>query len=72
MNGDNIQWTEYQYDDINRLVSTTTPDGTVTSVTYSGLQTTTTIIPVEGTAQESETTVNAMGWVIKSRDASQS
>jgi RHS repeat-associated protein len=68
--GDAQQWTYYDYDNLDRLISTTTPDGTTTSITYQGKQTKTTVTPTNGIAQTSVTTVNAKGWTIRNDDAS--
>jgi len=37
-----VHWTSYAYDELNRLVSSTAPDGAITSYTYDGLRSTTT------------------------------
>jgi RHS repeat-associated protein len=68
--GDAQQWTYYNYDNLDRLISTTTPDNTVTSMTYQGHQTKTTVTPTDGVAQTSVTTVNAKGWIVRNDDAS--
>lgn len=68
--GEAQQWTYYNYDNLDRLISTTTPDNTVTSITYQGKQTKTTVTPTNGTPQTSEATVNAKGWTVRNDDAS--
>ena len=69
--GETPQWTTYGYDNLDRLVSTITPDTTETAIAYQGNRTTTTIIPTVGLRHQSTVTVNAMGWTIRSDDASQ-
>lgn len=64
--------TDFQYDEQDRLVSVTTPDGTITDIDYNGPLTKTTITSSDGQIQESEVTVNAMNWAVKSEDASNS
>ena len=68
--GEQQQWTYYHYDNRDRLISTTTPDGTITSITYLGNQTRTTVTPTDGAPQTSTITVNAMGWSVRNDDAS--
>lgn len=69
--GETLQWTTYGYDCLDRLISTTTPDSTITSITYNGNTTTTAVVPTAGETQTCVTTVNAMGWTVRSDDASE-
>ena len=71
MEGEIIRKTYYEYDNLDRLTRTITPDGTTTSIEYLGNQTETTITPFVGEAQQSMVTVNAMGWTVRSDDASE-
>jgi RHS repeat-associated protein len=59
-----IQWTLAAYDAIGRVVSTTAPDGGVTSVAYDGLTTTTT----NALNQDATEVKNAIGQVVEARD----
>ena len=68
--GETVQWTCYEYDNLDRLTKTITPDSTETVIAYNGLQTTTTITPIVGEPQTSSVTANAMGWTVRSDDAS--
>ena len=70
MEGEPPLWTAYEYDNLNRLFTTTTPDTTVTTITYDGFLTETTVTSPQGLSQESAVTVNAMGWTVRSDDAS--
>lgn len=70
MDGEILQWTTYEYDNLDRPTTTITPDSTATSITYLGNQTRTTITPTEGIPQSSCSTVNAMGWTVRNDDAS--
>ena len=63
---------DYHYDDQNRLISASTPDGTVTGIVYEGPLTKSTVTSPDGQTHESEVTVNAMSWAVKSEDASHS
>lgn len=56
-------WTEYTFDDYNRILSTKTPTGLTTSLTYTGL----TVSGTDGTKSTSSTK-NANGHVISSSD----
>lgn len=56
-------WTEYTFDDYNRILSTKTPTGLTTSLTYTGL----TVSGSDGTKTTSSTK-NANGHVISSSD----
>ena len=70
--GETIRKTFYEYDDLDRLINTITPDSTITSIEYLGNQTKTTVMPLVGQAQKSMITVNAMGWTVRNDDASES
>ena len=67
--GEAIQYTYYEYDNLDRLTATITPDGTTTSIGYMGNQTTTTVSTLYSQTHESMITVNAMGWTVRSDDA---
>ena len=66
---DNIQWTTYDYDNLDRLQSTLYPDGTESRTEYHGLKTISTIVPRDGTPQKSVAILNAMGWPKQKIDA---
>ena len=66
---ENLKWTTYTYDDKDRLLSVVYPDGTVKSMKYQGLQTTTTTTPTEGEGQKTVSILNAMGWPKENIDA---
>ena len=68
--GETVRWTVYGYDNIDRLTSVTTPDTTCTTTVYDGFRTETTVTTPQGLSQESAVTVNAMGWTVRSDDAS--
>ena len=68
--GDALQETSYQYDNLDRPVSVITPDGTETATDYVGNQVTTVVTPTAGQPQSSTVTTNAMGWTVRSDDAS--
>jgi YD repeat-containing protein len=68
--GDAVLYTEYQYDNQDRLTSTVTPDGTTTRIEYLGNQTKTTVSANGSQPHKSTITVNAMGWTVRSDDAS--
>ena len=68
--GDALQATSYQYDNLDRPVSVITPDGTETATDYVGNQVTTVVTPTAGQPQSSTVTTNAMGWTVRSDDAS--
>ena len=68
--GGTPHWTTYGYDDLDRPTSVTTPDTTCTATVYDGFRTETTVTPLTGTPQTSSVTVNAMGWTVRSDDAS--
>lgn len=67
--GDTPLWTAFQYDGFGRCISTTTPDGTITSNAYDGLTTTTTT-SVGNTTRTVENTKNFLGWTTSNTDAS--
>jgi len=61
LTNDTVYSTTYQYDELNRLVSSTAPDGAITSYTYNGLRSTTT-----NTLNQNTTKVlNAKGQLAK-------
>ncbi|MBQ3355021.1 MAG: VCBS repeat-containing protein [Bacteroidales bacterium] len=64
------RWTIYGYDNLDRLTTLSTPDTTVTSIVHDGFRTETTVTTPQGLAQESAAVVNAMGWTVRSEDAS--
>jgi len=66
---ENLVWTSYTYDDKERMLSIDYPDGTMKTMAYHGLQTTTTITPTEGDSQTTTTILNAMGWPKENIDA---
>ena len=66
---DNIQWTTYDYDDLDRIQSTLYPDGTESRTEYHGLKTVSTIVPDDGEPQKSVAILNAMGWLKEKIDA---
>ena len=66
---ENLKWTTYTYDDKDRLLSVLYPDGTVKSMKYQGLQTTTTTTPPEGNWQKTISILNVMGWPKENIDA---
>ena len=68
--GDALLETSYQYDNLDRPVSVITPDGTETATDYVGNQVTTVVTPTAGQPQSSTVTTNAMGWTVRSDDAS--
>ena len=68
--GETPRWTAYGYDSLDRLSSITTPDSTVTGIVHDGFVTETTVTPPSGTPRTSSVTVNAMGWTVRSDDAS--
>ena len=68
--GNALQATSYQYDNLDRTVSVITPDGTETATVYQGNQVTTIVTPIMGQPQSSTVTTNAMGWTVRSDDAS--
>ena len=68
--GGTPRWTLYGYDGMDRPTSVTTPDNTCTSTVYDGYETETTVTPTVGRPQTSTVTVNAMGWTVRSDDAS--
>jgi RHS repeat-associated protein len=67
--GDTVQWSVPTYDDLNRVLTQTTPDGAVTSTTYAGLTTTVTISPSAGFTQTKTTIKNSQGQVVRVLDA---
>ena len=68
--GETPRWTMYGYDNLDRPISVTTPDTTCTYTVYDGFRTETTVTPLSGTPQTNSVTVNAMGWIVRSDDAS--
>ena len=70
---ENIQWTTYHYDAHDRMTRIDSPDGSVTTFTYNGLSTTTTVTPPQGspvmTPQTTMKKTNALGWLRESVDA---
>jgi len=66
---DNIQWTTYAYDNLDRLERTLYPDGTENRTEYHGLKTISTVVPHEGSPQKSVAILNAMGWPKQKIDA---
>ena len=68
--GETTRWTVYGYDNLDRLTSVTAPDTTCTTTVYDGFRTETTVTTPQGLTQESAVTVNAMGWTVRSDDAS--
>ena len=68
--GETPRWTTYGYDNLDRPTSVTTPDTTCTATIYDGFRTETTVTSPQGLTQESAVTVNAMGWTVRSDDAS--
>ncbi len=66
---ENLKWTTYTYDDKDRLLRVLYPDGTVKSMKYQGLQTTTTTTPPEGNWQKTISILNVMGWPKENIDA---
>ena len=68
--GDALQMTTYEYDNLDRPVIVTTPDGTKTMTVYLGNKTRTRVTPTVGQAQTTTVTANAMGWTVRGDDAS--
>ena len=68
--GDTVRWTHYGYDGLDRLVSVTRPDGTVTGYDYDGFMKVTNEAPPGEQVRRSIRTVNAMGWTELCEDAS--
>lgn len=68
--GETILFTRFEYDNLDRLTSTVTPDGTTTRIEYLGNQTKTTVSANGSQPHKSTITVNAMGWTVRSDDAS--
>ena len=66
---DNIQWTTYSYDNLDRLEKTLYPDGTESRTEYHGLKTISKVVPLEGDPQKSVAILNAMGWPKQKIDA---
>ena len=66
---DNIIWTEYEYDVLERPVNTLYPDGSEQSIDYHGLTTATTLTSPQGTTQKSTKRLNALGWLSESIEA---
>lgn len=66
--GDNVQWTKYEYDRLERLAIVTTPDATQTHVIHQGLVTRTSISDGNGNEQKTKRTENVMGWMVSNRD----
>jgi len=60
-----ILYTEYTYDDINRLKTQISPGNRIMSTTYNGLETTIT----NPELQQNTKILNAAGWLIESIDA---
>lgn len=67
--GDNPLWTTFQYDGLGRLLSTTEPNGNMSSNVYNGFTTTTTTSSGNST-RTTEQTVNYLGWITNNTDAS--
>ncbi len=61
-------WTVYQYDAFGRSTVTTMPDGTTISNTYNGFTTLTTTT-ANNTSRTEEKTKNPTGWLVSSKDA---
>ena len=66
---DNIQWTTYAYDNLERIKRTLYPDGTESQTEYHGLKTISKVVPLEGDPQKSVAILNAMGWPKQKIDA---
>ena len=63
-----VYWTNYQYDNYNRLIQTTHPDQFVESVVYDG-PTTKHVSWIDGNFPSvTSTTTNVMGWTVESCD----
>lgn len=60
----------YEYDSHNRIQNIFHNDGSREVLQYDGKQTSTSFYSVDNTTQSESKTVNAMGWVVKSTDAS--
>ena len=69
----NLQWTVYHYDAYDRMDRIGYPDGSVRTIAYNGLETTTTVTPPQGspvmTPQTTVKRTNALGWLCESADA---
>jgi RHS repeat-associated protein len=66
--GDAVIWTNYTYDDYDRLTKIVKPDGTKEETTYDGLTTTYLTRPVSGTTHETTVCSNVMGWTVSSTE----
>ncbi|MCQ2318730.1 MAG: FG-GAP-like repeat-containing protein [Bacteroidales bacterium] len=67
--GGSQTWTVMGYDNAGRMTYIATPDGTRTSITYSGMTATTMVETADGVRTTSET-ANCLGWTVCSTDAS--
>ena len=69
----NIRWTVYHYDAHDRMDRIDYPDGSVKTIAYNGLVTTTIVTPPQGSAvmtpQTNVKKSNALGWLRESVDA---
>ena len=68
LEGEDVQVTMYSYDELDRLLETKTPDGTITEITYNGLTTNTKVTPLEGEIQESTSVANVVGLTESNTD----
>ena len=66
--GDAVIWTNYTYDDYDRLTKIVKPDGTKNETAYDGLTTTHVTRPVSGITHETSTCSNVMGWTISATE----
>ena len=66
---DSLKWTRYAYDDKDRVLSVSYPDGTEKTYEYHGQTTITTTTPQQGNLQKTTSILNAMGWPKENIDA---
>ena len=67
--GDTVQWTKYEYDRMERLVTKHNPDYSRTEIIHQGLVTRIHISDNYGNEHKSKRTDNVMGWTVSNRDA---
>ena len=66
--GDTVLWIKYFYDDYNRLIRITRPDGTMEMTEYDGLTTNHVMESANGATHETASCSNVMGWTVSSSE----